>query len=313
MNTLGWFRVLSQITYATMLILAATACDAPLRKLDFRFGDVEPASVSAYSPDDTKPLRVAIAAVISPKGNVESYGDLLAYIGRKLNRRVELIQRQTYSEVNDLIKNGDVDVAIVCTSAYIIGQREFGMQLLVAPQVNGETVYYSLLIVPSDSPARTMSDLRGKVFAFTDPLSLSGRLYPTSQIQALNATPEIFFERFFFTYSHDNAIRAVATKVADGANVDSLVYDYFVARDQTMASRTRVIQRSPAFGIPPVVVNPKLSPQLKETLRELFLQMSADADGKAILRNLLIDRFVLVSDRIYDSARALELQVNTAQ
>ena len=290
-----------------------TACSTPPGRVDFRFSQVDPASAATYSPNDTQPLRVAVAAVISPKGNVESYSDLLAYIGRKLNRPVQLVQRQTYAEVNDLIKSGEVDLGFVCTSAYVFGQREFGMELLVAPQVNGETVYYSLLIVPNDSPARAMTDLRGKVFAFTDPMSLTGRVYPTSLVKSLDASPETFFARLFFTYSHDNAIKAVANKVADGANVDSLVYDFFVARDSSIAQKTRVVSRSPAFGIPPVVVNPKLAPQLKETLRELLLHADADAEGQTVLRNLMIERFVLVSDRIYDSARALELQVNVAQ
>lgn len=296
-----------------LILLFLSACASPAPQFDFRFSDVDPASTTIYSPNDTKPLRVAVAAVISPKGNVESYSDLLAFIGRKLNRPVQLVQRQTYAEVNDLIKSNDVDLAFVCTSAYVVGQRDFGMELLVAPQVNGETVYHSLLIVPTDSPAGSIADLKGKVFAFTDPMSLTGRVYPTSLVRSLDGSPEAFFARLFFTYSHDNAIKAVANKVADGASVDSLVYDYFVARDATIAQRTRVIHRSPAFGIPPVVVNPNLSPQLKETLRELLLQANASSDGQTILRNLMIERFVLVSDRIYDSARALELQVNTAQ
>jgi phosphonate transport system substrate-binding protein len=295
---------------AVMLSLAG--CSA-VRQPDFSFQDVEPASVAWYSPYDTKPLRVAVAAVISPKGNVESYSELLGYLSRKLDRPVELVQRQTYAEVNDLIKSGDVDMAFVCTSAYVIGQRDFGMELLAAPQVQGETVYYSLLIVPADSAVRSMADLRGKGFAFTDPLSLTGRLYPTSLVKALDSTPETFFGRTFFTYSHDNAIKAVADRVADGANVDSLVYDYMVARDPAIAARVRVLQRSPAFGIPPVVINPKLSPQLKETLRQLLLQMADDGDGRQILRILMIDRFVAVSERIYDSARALEIEVNTAR
>ncbi len=294
-------------------LFALMACATVPAQTDFRFRDVDPATTVVYSPYDTQPLRVAVAAVISPKANVESYSNLLNYLGRKLNRPVELVQRQTYAEVNDLIKRGFVDVAFVCTSAYVIGQRDFGMQLLVAPQVNGEAVYYSLLVVPADSPARAMNDLRGKVFAFTDPMSLTGRIYPTALVNALNATPGTFFARFFFTYSHDNAIKAIASKVADGANVDSLVYDYFVAREPNLAAKTRVVDRSPAFGIPPVVVNPNLSPQTKETLRGFFLQMDADPEGKTILRALMIDRFVLVSDRIYDSARELELQVNTAQ
>ncbi|MCX7838507.1 MAG: phosphate/phosphite/phosphonate ABC transporter substrate-binding protein [Anaerolineae bacterium] len=304
-----WFQFLC----LGVVALALMACDASPRRLDFRFSDVDAASAMVYSPNEAQPLRVAVAAVISPKGNVESYSDLLDYIGRKMHRPVHLIQRQTYAEVNELIHKGEVDLGFVCTSAYIAGQRDFGMELLVAPQVNGETVYYSLLIVPSDSSARSMADLRGKVFAFTDPMSLTGRVYPTALVKTLGESPETFFGRVFFTYSHDNAIKAVANKVADGANVDSLVYEFFVARDPTIAQRTRVIHRSAAFGIPPVVVNPKLSPQLKEALRELLLQMHTDQVGQTLLQGLMIERFVPVSDRIYDSARALVNQVNLVQ
>lgn len=303
------FSLLLSVGFIAVFLLGCLS-DSQLPTV--RFSDVEPVTPSAYASVTTNPLRVAVAAVISPKGNVESYSGLLDYIGRKLNRPVELVQRQTYAEVNDLVARGQVDLAFVCTSAYVMGQREFGMELLVAPQVNGETVYYSLLIVPADSAARTMSDLRGKVFAFTDPMSLSGRLYPTYLVQSLGATPETFFQQTFFTYSHDNAIKAVANKVADGANVDSLVYDFLVARDPSMGQRTRVIHRSPPFGIPPVVVNPHLDPPLKTRLRQILVNAAEDAEGRALLQALMIDRFVVVADEIYDSARALEAQVHSA-
>ncbi len=291
------------------LVLAACSTAPPPT---VHFADTEPVSSATFSSSSTKPLRIAVAAVISPKGNVESYSALLEYIGAKLHRPVELVQRMTYAEVNELIQRGDVDMAFVCTSAYIIGQREFGMELLVAPQVQGETAYYSLLIVPSDSPARSMQDLRGKTFAFTDPLSLTGRAYPTQLISTLTSTHEEFFARTFFTYSHDNAIRAVANGIADGANVDNLVYEYLIAREPSIGAKTRVIHRSPPFGIPPVVVNPKLDPQLKLLLREILIQADQEEPGRTILKDLMIDRFVVVSDHIYDSARAMELQVNLA-
>ena len=49
---------------------------------------------------------MVVAAVISPKGTVESYSPLLNYLEEKLNRPIELIQRRTYLEVNDLIEHG---------------------------------------------------------------------------------------------------------------------------------------------------------------------------------------------------------------
>lgn len=251
------------------------------------------------------PLRIAVAAVISPEGTVQSYSPLLLYLEEKLNRPVELIQRKTYLEVNDLIEHGEVDVAFVCTSAYVEGHDTFGMELLAAPQVDGETVYNSVLIVPTSSKASNMSDMRGKVFAFTDPISLSGRVYPTYLVHELGFTPEEFFARTFFTYSHDEAIRAVASGVADGAAVDSLVYEFAVARDPSLADTLRIIHRSPDFGIPPVVISPFTRPQVKADIQTLLLGMSNDPNAKDALASIGVESFVLIDDSAYDGVREL--------
>ncbi len=95
-----------------------------------RLNDLRP--LPATPPAAVAPLRVAVAAVISPRGNVDSYTPLLNYLADKLNRPVEMVQRRTYAEVNDLLADGQVDVAFVCTSAYVAGKQDFGMQLLAA-------------------------------------------------------------------------------------------------------------------------------------------------------------------------------------
>lgn len=263
----------------------------------------------AVAQAEILPLRVAVAAVISPKGTVESYGPFLDFLSRALDRPVELVQRRTYAEINDLIERGEVDLAFVCTSAYVAGHRDFGMKLLAAPQVGGDSVYYSYLIVRADSPATSMADLRGKVFAFTDPMSNTGWLYPTYLTQQLGESPKTFFHHTFFTYSHDDAIRAVAAGLADGANVDSLVYDFTVARDAELAAKTKIIHRSPPFGSPPVVINPNLSPKLQAELETLLLELDDHPEGRQVLDSMGVDRFVVVDDTAYDSVRELEQQV----
>lgn len=256
------------------------------------------------------PLRVSVAAVISPRGTAESYQPLLAYLSEALDRPVELVQRRTYQETNDLIESGAVDVAFVCTSAYIAGRDAFGMELLAGPEVSGESVYHSLLIVPAGSQATTMRDLQGKVFAFTDPMSFSGRVYPTYLVQQLNAVPGSFFSRTFFTYSHDEAIYAVANGLADGAAVDSLVYDFAVERDPTLTEQIRIIHRSPPFGIPPVVVSPNVRPRQRAIMQEVLLNMHHSASGRRALHALGIERFILMNDSAYNSARRITERVS---
>ena len=76
--------------------------------------------------DEVAPLRIAVAAILSPEGNIESYGALADYIGIKLNRPVEIVQRRTYQEINDLLEAGDVDIGFVLFGQYRDGAFETG-------------------------------------------------------------------------------------------------------------------------------------------------------------------------------------------
>lgn len=254
-------------------------------------------------------LRVVVAPVISPRETLKSYSDLVDYLGKRLGRPAEIIQRNSYAEVNELVRSGDCDVAFVCSYPYLVGQRDFGMEALVIPQVKGSIHYYSYLIVPADSAAEDWGDLRGKVFAFSDPLSNSGHLAPRYQLMQRGETPEKFFKKTIFTYSHDKSIRAVADKLVDGAAVDSIVYDYMLALHPELARKTKIIGKSQPFGIPPVVVHPRIKPTLRRQLKQAFLDMHNQPTGRAALKRLMVDQFVPPDDHIYDSLREVAAKV----
>lgn len=257
------------------------------------------------APAEVVHLRIGVAAILSPQGTVTSYSKLADYLAEKLGRPVDLLQRRTYAELNDMVAENQVELAFICTNAYVVGNEQFGMELLLAPEIDGESVYFSQLIVPADSAAQSMADLRNQVFAFTDPMSFTGRIYPVYLLQQMGETPEHFFQRTFYTYSHDRAIEAVADGVADGAAVDSLVLNYALQRNPALASRLRIIHTSEAFGIPPVVVPPALPPRQKAQLRQLLLTMHEDEAGQAVLNELGIDRFVTIDNSAYDRVRAI--------
>ncbi len=126
---------------------------------------------------------------------------------------------------------------------------------------------------------------------------------------ALGESPETFFQRVLFTYSHDDAIRAVASGVADGAAVDNLVYEFALAREPELEGQVKVIDRSEPFAVPPVVAGPSLRPQVRAELEDLLLRMHEDPTGRQVLAVVGIDRFETIADEAYDSVRALEAAV----
>lgn len=258
---------------------------------------------------DRPTLRVAIAAMISPETTKQYFGELMREIGRRMGRRTVFLQRKTYAEVNDLLEQKEVDVAFVCSGPYIDGKERFGMEILAVPVVNGRSFYRSLTLVHKDSEFQSFDDLKGKRFAFTDPDSNTGHLVPRYILAERGTTPEKFFGETFFTNSHDNSIGAVATGLADGASVDSLVWQFLKAAKADIAEQTRVIYESPEYGIPPIVVHPSLSGEIKQQLKEIFLALNEDPEVLALMQKLRIERFDTGRDTDYDSVRDMRIWV----
>lgn len=261
-------------------------------------------------PGEGRSIRIAVGGMITPREGFAYYRRFLDYIGEKLKRNVEFVDRENYAEINKLVKKGKVDAAFVCGGPYVDGHDEFGMELLAAPRAYGDTVYYSYIIVSRDSAIKTFAGLRHKTFAFTDPLSNTGKLVPTYLLSKMNETPETFFKTYIYTQSHDKAIRAVAERIVDGAAVDSLIWEYANRTDPRFTSKTKVIKKSPPYGIPPVVVRPGLAPGLKKRLRDIFLNAHNDEQGREILKGMMIERFVVIDDRAYDSIREMKEWIN---
>lgn len=297
-------------TTLILLLLAGlgllAACESPQdQPIKVSLGTVEkerPELPQPAPPD----LRIAISAVISPRETFVLYKDLLNHISEKLEMRVQLVQRETYAEVNNLIRDNQLELAFVCSGAYVDGHDQFGMELLVAPVAYGQSVHYSYIIVPATSPTGRLEELRGKRFAFTDPMSNTGKLAPTYMLARLQETPESFFSGVIFTNSHDRSIEMVAGSLVDGASVNSLIWEYLNSKNLWLTSRTRIIKKSEPYGIPPVVVPKGLDPGLKEKLRAVFLNLHKEEAGRRILARLKIERFVAIEDSRYDSIRKMQ-------
>ena len=254
-------------------------------------------------------FNVAVAAMISPKATFGYYRQLLDYIGEKLGREVQFIQRKTYGEINELLGIGLIDLAFICSGPYAAGKEMYQFELVATPQVQKSNFYQSYLIVNKASQIKRLEDLKGRVFAFTDPDSNTGKLVPTYWLFEMGEQPETYFSKTIYTYSHDNSILAVAKALVDGAAIDGLIWEYYHQKDPVFTSRTRIIRKSEPYGIPPIVASKYLSPKLKNRIRELFFSMHIDPKGQKILAELMIDRFIAPKDEWYDSIRQMDLKI----
>ena len=292
-----------------MILITALGCGKDSDVVVVDFTKTITVERPASQIPETATFNMAVAAMISPKETFGYYRQLLDYIGEKLGRDVQFIQRKTYGEINELLGTGDIDLAFICSGPYAAGREIYNFELIATPQVQNSHFYQSYLIVNKASQYNRIEDLKGRVFAFTDPDSNTGKLVPTYWLFEMGEQPETYFSKTIYTYSHDNSILAVAKALVDGAAIDGLIWDYYHQKDPVFTSRTRIIRKSEHYGIPPVVASKHLSPELKERIRNLFFSMHDDPKGQIILAELMIDKFIRPKDEWYDSIRQMELKI----
>ena len=253
-----------------------------------------------------EPVRIGVAAMISPKETVKFYKQMIDYVGSKLGKPVEMIQKENYDEMDNMLERKDLSIAFVCSGPYVKDRTKFGAELLVAPQSYGQPFYHAYIIVHKDSPIKNMAGLKGKKFAFTDPKSNTGKLVPTYMVaKEFSKTPEQFFSEVIYTRSHDKSVESVAKKIVDGASIDSLIYDYAAKKNPVYTSGTKIIRKSPPYGIPPVIVRKDIDPVLREKIKHIFLNMHNDPEGKAVLDGIMVDKFIVPKDADYNTVREM--------
>jgi phosphonate transport system substrate-binding protein len=261
-------------------------------------------------PEDRGPdnayFKVAVGSIISAQETVVYYHELLEYIAGKLGREIQLVQRKTYGEINRLISMGQIDLAFICSGPYASGREKFGFEALAMPRVRDSHLYHSYLIVNKGSEFQKLADLRGKIFAFTDPESNTGKLVPEYWLRQEGEKPETFFSKTIYTYSHDNSIMAVTRSLVDGAAVNGQVWEYYNYKQPVFTAKTCIIKKSQPFGNPPVVASSHLPKDMKDRIRSLLLGMHREPEGKKILDELMIDRFIAPKEECYDPILAMK-------
>ncbi len=287
------------------LMVGLSSCTNFVKKqVEIDFSDSTGRVLNAKS-DSVTPIYVAIASMTSPRETFNYYHDLIDFISGKVGRPIYIKEKKTYEEVNEMLSEGEVSFAFICSGAYIDAKSNHGVKLLVAPVINHQTYYQAYIITQKNSGVNQFKDLKGHSFAFTDPISNTGFMYPEKQVRKLGYKPNQFFSKTIFTYGHDISIQMVNKGIIDAASVHSLIYQYIARKYPERIDNIKIIKKSELFGMPPVVTPSKLNSRCYTNLRNIFLNINQDSTGRVILDKLGIEKFVMVNDSIYNNVRKL--------
>src|SRR6185436_8708002 len=106
-----------------------------------------------------------------------------AYLEKCLGIPVKLVVGGNYAATGEALRFGRLDVAYLGPVTFIKQSRHANLLPFARPTHPGVgPTFQAVIIVPSDSTARSLGDLRGKEVAFGDPASTSGTWVPEYQL-----------------------------------------------------------------------------------------------------------------------------------
>lgn len=225
------------------------------------------------------------------------------YLEGELGRSVLFVQFGSYTQVMDALRAGQLDLAWVCGYPYVLQRQE--LQLVGVPLWRQAPVYQSYLIADKSSTVRTVDDLRGRTFAYSDPLSNSGFLYVQHLLRSRRQDPSSYFKRSFFTYSHRHVVEAVSQGLAEAGAVDGYVWETLAELSPAVTARTRVLLRSPDFGFPPIVAPVARPAGQVAQFAHALKNMAKHPSGQRILNDLRLDGFAEATPGLFDSIAAM--------
>jgi phosphonate transport system substrate-binding protein len=152
-----------------------------------------------------------------------------------------------------------------------------------------------------------VQDLKGKKFAFVDPTSASGYLYPTDYLYKQGITkPKEFFADVVFAGAHDKVVGAVYSGQVDAGAVYLNILERKAVQDlyPDLKQKVRVLTSTGQIANDNEAVRKGLSREFFAKLQNAMLKVAAAPEGKKALQDAQgIDGLAKGDDKDYDPLR----------
>jgi phosphonate transport system substrate-binding protein len=164
-------------------------------------------------------LVVGIIPAENASGVADRYAPFVEYLSKVLGTKVTLRIANDYAAVIEGQRNGSIHIAGYGPASYaravVTGVKTEPFCTTV--NSDGTVGYYSVFYVRTDSPYKTIEDLKGKNLGLVDPNSTSGNNVPRFMLNKMKIVPESYFAHVTYAGSHENAVIALQQKTVDVA------------------------------------------------------------------------------------------------
>ncbi|MVV51764.1 phosphonate ABC transporter substrate-binding protein [Pseudomonas sp. PB120] len=246
-------------------------------------------------------LRIGLIPSEDSQAMIESSKQVLSSLETGLGMPVEPFVATDYNGIIEALRAGKLDVAYLGPFSYVLATSVADVEAfaVAVTKKTGQSAYKSLILTRKDSGIHQLSDLKGHTFAFVDPSSASGHLFPKAGLEQAGFDPQKLFSRVIFSGSHDASILAVANQKVDAAAVADRILANAVARGLVKQDDFEVVWSSRPIPESPMVWRKNLDPALKQKVAAALASIKDVPWGD----QGQLDGFQPTTDAAYDVVR----------
>jgi phosphonate transport system substrate-binding protein len=246
-------------------------------------------------------LRVSAIPDEAPTELQRKFKPLGEYLQKETGLEVEFTPVSDYAAVVEGLAAKKIDLAWLGGFTYVQAKLRTGGEAVPIVQRAEDEVFTSKFIVPSDSPVKSLAELKGKTFAFGAPSSTSGHLMPRFFLLKEGIDPDKDFTKVAFSGAHDATVAFVASGRADAGVLNASVMAKLIEKGDDNAKRVKVIATTPPYYDYNWTVRPGLDPALRQKIADAFLKLDpANPEHKALMELQRASKFVPTTAANYD-------------
>lgn len=275
--------VASLVTVASASASTCLPGDLDSRYCD-RDGDMvadAPENPAEWVDPDT--LVFAYTPVEDPEVYRGVWNEFLDHLSKTTGKKIQFFPVQSNAAQLEAMRSGRLHVAGFNTGSNPLAVNCAGfVPFTMMADRNNAYGYEMEIIVPADSTAQKIEDLKGKTIAFTSQTSNSGYKAPSALLESSYNMKADQDYKTAFSGKHDNSIIGVANKDYDAAAIANSVLNRMIERNAVDASKLRSIYKSQSFPTTGYGYVYNLKPELADKVKEAFF--SFKWEGTALLK-----------------------------
>ena len=246
-------------------------------------------------------LKVSAIPDEAPTELQRKFVPLGEYLSKEIGMKVEFTPVTDYAAVVESLATRKLDLVWLGGFTFIQAkQRTNGTAIPIVQRAEDEK-FISRYIVPADSTAKTLADLKGKTFAFGSPSSTSGHLMPRYFLLQAGINPDKDFKNVAFSGAHDATVAFVAGGKAEAGVLNASVWDKMLETKDPNAMKVKVLATTPPYYDYNWTVRGDLDPALIKKLTDAFLKLDPKNPAQKALMDLQrASKFIATKASNYD-------------